>query len=325
MFISNGNQRFYLKLHYHQKMFNLLQQLGAAMKGLSITALACTAFMTVSVAGYCGELMPLIEQKANGRINWTRGIIQAVGIGKPDETGSTKKLDANVKALYHAKKNARRHLITIVRNIRVDSHRDVASIADTNYSISAKINEMVFKTPEIEKLRKYRADGTVEVHMQIGLYGGLSQLVLPDEIQQIEPVKPVRKVRKPSIQQAGESSAPETFTGLVIDARGVALKPALVPRLLDENGQEVFGAAFVSREFAVQWGTGGYSVDIKASRNNQRVGRNPLVVKGLRTSEPGHCDIIISNTDAAKLLSSSEHLSFLKECRVLIVVDPPVN
>ena len=295
------------------------------MKGLSITPLACTAFMTVSVAGYCGEILPFVEQKSNGHINWTRGIIQAAGVGKPDETGSTRQLDAKVKALYHAKKNARRHLISIVRNIRIDSHRDVASIADTNYSISAKINEMVFKTPEIEKLRKYRADGTVEVHIQIGLYGGLSQLVLPREIQQIEPLKTVRKVRKPSIQQAGESSAPETFTGLVIDARGIALKPALVPRLLDENGQEVFGAAFVSREFAVQWGTGGYSVDIKASRNNPRVGQNPLVVKGLRTSEPGLSNIIISNTDAAKLLSSSEHLSFLKECRVFIVVDPPVN
>jgi hypothetical protein len=312
-------------MHHHQKMFNLLQQLGATMKGLSITAMACSAFMTVSVAGYCGELLPLIEQKTNGRINWTRGIIQAVGIGKPYETGSTQKLDSKVKALYHAKKNARRHLIALVRNIRIDSHRDVASIADANYSIAAKINEMVFKTPEIEKLRKYRADGTVEVHMHIGLYGGLSQLVLPDEIQQIESVKPVRKVRKPSIQQAGELFAPETFTGLVIDARGINLKPALVPRLLDENGQEVFGAAFVSREFAVQWGTGSYAVNIKASQDNQRVGWNPLVVKGLRTSEAGHSDIIISNTDAAKLLSSSEHLSFLKECRVLIVVDPPAN
>ncbi len=306
-------------------MFNLLQQLRAAIKGISITAMVCTAFITVSVAGHCGELLPLIEQKTNGRINWTLGIIQAVGIGKPDETGSAQQLDANIKALYHAKKNARRHLISIVRNIRIDSQRDVATIADTNYSISAKINEMVFKTPEIEKLRKYRADGTVEVHMQMGLYGGLSQLVLPREIQQIESVKPVRKVRKSSIQPAGESFAPETFTGLVIDARGIVLKPALVPRLLDENGQEVFGAAFVSREFAVQRGTGVYSVDIKASRNNQRVGHHPLIVKGLRTSEPGHSDIIISNTNAAKLLSSSEHLLFLKECRVLIVVDPSVD
>ena len=295
------------------------------MKGFSITAMVCTAFLTLSVAGVCGDILPLIEKKTNGRINWTLGIIQAVGIGKPDDTGSTQPLDAREKAVYHAKKNARRHLITLVRNIQIDSLRDVASIADTNYSISAKINEMVFKTSEVEKLRKYRVDGTVEVHLKLGLYGGLSQLVLPDDIQQIEPVRPVRKVRKPAIQQTGESPTPETFTGLVIDARGIALKPAMVPRVLDENGQEVFGAAFVSREFAVQWGIGAYTVDIKASRYHQRVGQNPLIIKGLRTSDPGNSDIIISNTDAAKLLSSSEHLSFLKECRVLIVADPPKN
>jgi hypothetical protein len=310
---------------YHYKMFNSLPQLETAMRGLLITALAVTVGMTPSSTGSAGELLPLIEQKKNGSINWTRGIIQAVGIGRPDETGSIQPLDAKVKAFYHAKKNARRHLIAIVRNIRIDSHRDVADIADTNYSISAKINEMVFKAPEVEKLRKHLADGTVEVHLQIGLYGGLSQLVLPDDIQQIQPVRTVRKVKKPSIRQAGETSAPEIFTGLVIDARGIDLKPVLIPRLLDGNGQEVFGAPYVSREFAVQWGTGGYAVDIKASRNNPRIGKNPLVVKGLRTLDTGHSDIVISNTDAAKLLSSSEHLSFLKECRVLIVVDPPIN
>jgi hypothetical protein len=309
---------------YHQ-MFISLRQLETAMKGLIITAVAVTVGITVSSAGSAAELLPLIERQTNGSINWTRGIIQSVGIGKPDETGSTQKLDAKMKALYHAKKNARRHLIAIVRNIRIDSHRVVGNIADTNYSISAKINEMAFKAQEIEKLRKQRADGTVEVHLQIGLYGGLSQLVLPDDIQQIEPVRPVRKVREPSIRQTGETSAPEIFTGLVIDARGIDLKPALIPRLLDGNGQEVFGAPYVSREFAVQWGTGGYAVDIEASRNNPRIGNKPLVVKGLRTLDPGYSDIVISNTDAAKLLSSSEHLSFLKECRVLIVVDPPAN
>ena len=304
-------------------MFNYLRQLEAAMKGFFLSITGVTLVMTVSSAGWAGELQPLIEQKNYGSINWTRGLIQAVGIGKPEETGSTQKLDAKVKALYHAKRNARRHLTGIVRAIRIDSQRDVASIADTNYSISAKINEMVFKAQEIEEARKHRGDGTVEVHLQIGLYGGLSQLVLPDDVQQIQPVRPVLKVRKPSIQQTGETSAPEIFTGLVIDARGIDLKPALIPRLLDGNGQEVFGAPYVSREFAVQWGAGGYAVDIKASRNNPRIGNNPLIVKGLRTLEPGHSDIVISNTDAAKLLSSSEHLSFLKECRVLIVVDPP--
>jgi hypothetical protein len=306
-------------------MNNLQHQYGGAMRRRIIFTLAFMSLMLASSSGHCGEPASVVEHQTNGSINWTQGIIQAVGIGKPDETGSAKPLDASVKALYHAKKNAKLHLIKILKGIRIDSHRNVANIADQDYSILAKIHEIVFETREIEKLRKHRADGTVVVRVQIDLYGGFSQLVLPQEIQQIESIKPVRPKNKPSIQQAGKSSAPEAYTGLVVDARGIALRPALVPRLLDENGQEIFGAAYVSREFAVQWGTCGYMASFNATINSDRVGRNPLFVKGLRTAGSGYSDIIISNTDAAKLLSSSKHLLFLKECRVLIVIDSPVK
>jgi len=47
-----------------------------------------------------------------------------------------------------------------------------------------------------------------------------------------------------------------------------------------------------------------------------------LIVKALKVLWPGRCDFIISNADAAKLKSASEHLKFLKECKVIIVLDP---
>ena len=53
-----------------------------------------------------------------------------------------------------------------------------------------------------------------------------------------------------------------------------------------------------------------------------RVGPKPLVVKGLSTLFDRTCDIVISNTDAAKLRDMSANLSFLKQCRVVIVLDP---
>jgi hypothetical protein len=57
------------------------------------------------------------------------------------------------------------------------------------------------------------------------------------------------------------------------------------------------------------------------AQNHQRVTNKPLIVKGLRTIGTGSPVIVISNADASKLRSSSEHLSFLKKCRVMIVVD----
>lgn len=93
------------------------------------------------------------------------------------------------------------------------------------------------------------------------------------------------------------------------------------PKIIDENGQEVYGSAFVSREYAVQQGMSGYAKDMTAAQSNPRVTNNPLTVKGLKTEGPGKSDIVISNADASKLKSAYEHLSFMKKCRVMIVVD----
>ena len=60
-----------------------------------------------------------------------------------------------------------------------------------------------------------------------------------------------------------------------------------------------------------------YGENFEAAVLQPRVADNPLVVKGLRTTQPGHADIIISNADASKIRASSEHLSFLKKCRVI--------
>jgi len=48
-----------------------------------------------------------------------------------------------------------------------------------------------------------------------------------------------------------------------------------------------------------------------------------LIVKALRTDWPDRNSIIISNADASKLKSASDHLQFLKESRVVIVLSPP--
>ena len=108
---------------------------------------------------------------------------------------------------------------------------------------------------------------------------------------------------------------------MVVDSRGLKTRPAMSPKIIDENGQEVYGSAYVSREFAVQQGMSGYAKDLQKAMNNERVASNPLVVKGIKTNEQGHSNVVISNADASKIKSSSDNLSFLKKCRVMIVVD----
>ena len=61
--------------------------------------------------------------------------------------------------------------------------------------------------------------------------------------------------------------------------------------------------------------------DLATAQANPRVTNEPLTVKGLKTEGPGKSNLVISNADAAKIRSASENLSFLKKCRVVIVLD----
>jgi len=280
------------------------------MKNKPIFSLALVFLLIIPVIGYGDEYLnqEVIEQKAKGCINWSKGIVRAKGIGT-----LSKKLHGDVNdsstALEDAKLDACLKIFEVVKGIRIDGARVVGDYAAENKVIISKI-EGIVKNAEVVK-KEYFSDGTVEVTMEMNFKGGFAQLVLPGEIRPLVSIKPMSPVK----------NSYSVFTGLVVDARGLGSKPVMSPKILDETGQEVYGSAFVSREYAVQQGMSGYSKDLTAAKSNQRVAGNPLTVKGLRIEGNGHSDIVISNADASRLRSASENLSFMRKCRVIIVVE----
>ena len=275
----------------------------------------------VHTAGFCFESVGLLEKKETGAINWTRGVVQAKGISAPIKKEAEKTPPNSPKALSEAKNDARLKLLETVKRIKLDSKRSVGDMAEKNKTIMTQIKDMVYDAREIEKFRKYMSDGSVEVLLQMNLHGGFTQLVLPEEIRPIEGIKQI----KPGANSTGvnTNSVSEAYTGLLVDARSIELRPALVFKILDENLEEVFGPAFVSREFVVQQGMAAYYTSVEAARADPRMATQPLIVKALRTDWPDRNSIIISNADASKLKSASDHLQFLKESRVVIVLSPP--
>jgi hypothetical protein len=290
-----------------------------------IFAFAIALLSLVYTAGFCAESIGTGEEKESGVINWANGTIKAQGISAPIKKDAGKSQTNSPKALSEAKNDARRKLLETVRQILVASKLSVGDIADRNKTVLAQIKDMVYNAAEIEESRKYMSDGSVEVCLQMNLHGGFAQLILPKEIRQIETIKQLKSGKKSAAVKSNSSSegTSDFYTGLLVDARSIEATPALVPKLLDENLAEVFGPAFVSREFAVQQGMAAYYTDIQAAKADPRISDHPLIVKALRTDFPSRCNIVISNADASKLKSASDHLLFLKEARVVIVLSPP--
>jgi hypothetical protein len=278
----------------------------------AIFAFAIALLSLIYTAGVWAESIGLVEEKETGVINWAKGTVQAKGISAPIKKETGKSPTNSPKALSEAKNDARRNLLETVKRIQIASKLSVGDIADRNKTIMNQIKEMVYNAGEIEKSRKYMSDGSVEVSLQMNLHGGFAQLILPKGIRQIETIKQLKSGEKSSAGKLNASSerTSNIYTGLLVDARGIEATPALAPKLLDENLAEVFGPAFVSREFVVQQGMAAYY-------------NNPLIVKALRTDFPSRCNLVISNADASKLKSASDHLVFLKESRVVIVLSPP--
>ena len=295
------------------------------MKKYAILAIAFVGLLILPGSVYCQQWQDLVEQIATGDINWTKGVVQAKGIGAPPERYYGKP-QARPMAVRAAKLDAMRNLLEATKGVRISSTTLVKDFAVTSDIIMSQIEGMVKGAQVVHQ--EYMSDGTVEVTMQMSLMGGFAQLILPMEIKQVESIRPIPPVHKEPLPPiVKKPSAPalkpvsEVFTGMVIDSRGINARPAMAPKILNENGEEVYGSAYVSREFAVQQGMSGYAKDLTAAQSNPRVTNSPLTVKGLRTEGHGRSDIVISNADASKLRSASEHLTFLKKCRVMIVVD----
>jgi hypothetical protein len=140
--------------------------------------------------------------------------------------------------------------------------------------------------------------------------------------QPSQPEKKAEPPQQPPVMVPDQSTAQfkgGKATGLVIDGRGLGLKPALLPKIVDPQGQEIYVGQVVPRTNAVEQGVAGYAKDVNAAANNFRVTDNPAVIRGLRASGAARTDIMLSQADAQMLRDLGKKGDFLQFCRVIIV------
>jgi hypothetical protein len=248
-----------------------------------------------------------------GIVNYEEGYIEAVGTGAPPEKYYGKP-NARPMALRAAQIDAYRNLLEVTKGVQISSQTTVKDFVTESDVINAQVEGLVKGAKVMNK--EYLSDGTVEVTVRMPL-NGIAKAVFPkvvaDDKKAVSLPPPVRVKPTPS----GE----DVYTGLVIDARGLQARPAMSPKVIDENGKEIYGSLVVNKDFAVQQGISGYARDLTAAQGNARVTNNPITVKGLSAEGAGKSDIKISNDDAQKLRSVKENVEFMKKCRVMIVLD----
>ncbi len=248
-----------------------------------------------------------------GLINYEEGYIEAVGIGAPPEKYYGKP-QARPMALRAAQVDAYRNLLEVTKGVQIDSQTTVKDFVTESDVIQASVSGLV-KNAKVTN-REYMSDGTVEVTVRMSMSGTFVRTILPKAITDDKKTDPPPPPMRP---KPGKSD--DIFTGLVIDARGLGARPAMSPKVFDENGKEVYGTLVVNKEYAIQQGISGYARDLSAAQGNPRVTNNPLTVKALSAEGAGKSDLKISGDDAQKLRAVKENVAFMQKCRVMIVLD----
>lgn len=271
-----------------------------------------------------------------GAVDWTKQVIRATGIGAPNVNLPLPQQRAG--ALRAAQMDALRKLLEVVKGINLNAETVVENAIVTSDVIQSSV-EGVIRGYRIVNTR-YMSSGDVEIDVEVPLTGILMDVLLPPVqafgggtwVGAKVPVCPLcgqpwpsGKPVPPGVTLSTEDWIGEeesgVVSGLIIDARGLGVRPAMAPKILDENGNEIYGSKFVSREYAVDVGMVGYEKDIDRAQKNERVANTPMIVKAIQASGPNKTDVVITNADAQKIHNSAKHMNFLQQCKVMFVLD----
>ncbi len=260
-------------------------------------------FFFLLLTSSVGAQQALVQPIGNGEVNWATQVIRATGSGAPNPQAPNIAA-ARLGAERAAKADALRNILETIKGVRIDSQTLVVNSITESDVIRTQVQGIIQGARIVTT--RYLSDGAVEVTVELPLTGPLTQTLLPPAAFGTQ-----------SIPKAGNP----VHTGIIFDSRGLGLRPAMAAKVVDEDGREVYGSAFVSQEWATKYGIMGYVKDLDAAQKNDRVAANPLVVKAVKVTGAGSSDMVISNTDAQGLRDMSKNLSFLEQCRVLVVVD----
>lgn len=117
----------------------------------------------------------------------------------------------------------------------------------------------------------------------------------------------------PAVTKAGP------YTGLIVVANGLGVKPAMSPNILDPQGKNVYGFIRADSETVINYGIVAYARNLGQAKKNARAGTNPLIIKGIHKSGNFEADIVVSTADAVKTIGATKQYDFLAKLKVIIV------
>ncbi len=129
----------------------------------------------------------------------------------------------------------------------------------------------------------------------------------------------LKETKEDSAQPPAKPVDPDNITGVIIDAKGLGLTPAMDPAIFDKDLKQVYiGQWEIDPDYVINYGIIGYFSELEDAKKDSRVGSNPIIIKA--NSIKNVTDLILE-AEATNTLQQTESKSkFLEKYAVNVVL-----
>lgn len=255
----------------------------------------------------------IIPGAAAPRVDWIEGKIKSTGSSSMaiDESGSPvdmetgKKLsisDARIISYDRAREKALFDAVSSINGIQVDSQKKMKDLLLNDPVVRKNI------TKAIEEYSKYKdkpagyLSSACELEFSLGYLLTVLNYDFPCD----------------SFPVRDDIEISTLYTSLIIDVRGLEIKPMLLPSVLNENGLEIYNKNYIKSADAVKYNAVSYVYNDKDAIKHKKAGKKPLFCAALKNMNGNP---VISDIDIKKMFSHKKNIEYLTKCRVIFIID----
>lgn len=280
----------------------------------------------------------LVQEVGTGRLNWSQGSLTVTGSGAAARGNAGQ---ARLMAQRAAISDAYRQLAEAVNGVQVMAETTVKDFVTESDTIRLSVSAVIKGARQTGPTR-YLSDGTVEVDVSMPIYGNgsLAQAVQLGQAMEQRFSQPYSSLDRylafhgwnllpgtsPQTKRPARGlrlAQGQTYTGLIIDASGLAADPAMGPFVVGAGARlhpnQKIG---IDPEKIVQQGPLHYVEDLdKAKEDSERVGDNPLIVRAkAAVGNPVRSNILLDESTAAEVMDINAQAHFLEALKVTLVL-----
>jgi len=250
---------------------------------------------------------------AGARIDWIEGKVKSTGSssmaiddqGSPIDMETGKPLsiaEARNISYDRAKEKSLMDAINTINGIQVDNENKIRDLVRSDIAVRQNISKVVDEYSHYKDRPEGYLSSACELEFSIGYLLTAINYSFPQD----------------SFPIIGNIDISTQYTSIIIDVRGLEIKPMLVPSILNENGLEIYNKNFVKPDDAAKYGIASYVYSEKDAMKHKKAGKHPLFCAALKNMNGNP---VISDTDVKKMFSHKKNIEYLSKCRVIFIIN----